>query len=133
MVRMSVLMNNRSPTNRRYFIAAAFAIALLVVLAFFGRSASRQQPVNDTEASELAEQSALNTRLMQDNISERLADRPLNAEQDRLDSPRGQALMSKCLEWTEFHSNHPSDTTLLNKTAACREYRDFIATGVAPD
>jgi len=104
-----------------------------MVLAFFGRSASRQQPVNDTEASELAEQSELNTRLMQDNISERLAGRPLNAEQERLDTPLGQALMSKCLEWTEFHSNHPSDTTLLNKTAACHEYRDFIATGVEPD
>ena len=130
---MSVVMNNKSPTSRRYFVAAAFAIALLMALAFFGRSASRQQPVNDTEASELAEQSELNTRLMQDNISERLAGGPLNAEQERLDSPRGQALMSKCLEWTEFHSNHPSDSTLLNKTAACKQYRDFIATGVEPD
>jgi hypothetical protein len=130
---MPLVMNNRNPTNRRYFIAAVFAIALLVALAFFGRSASRQQPVNDTEASELAEQSELNTRLMQDNISERLAGGPLNAEQERLDSPRGQALMSKCLEWTEFHSNHPSDATLLNKTAACKQYRDFIATGVEPD
>ncbi len=129
---MQALMNDKSPTNRRVFIAAAFAIALLVALAFFGRSASRQQPVNDTEASELAEQSEFNTRLMQDNISERLADRPPNAEQERLDSPRGQALMSKCLEWTEFHSNHPGDSTLLNKTAACAEYRDFIATGVEP-
>jgi hypothetical protein len=130
---MHVVMNDKRPTYRRYFIAAAFAIALLVALAFFGRSASRQQPVNETEASELAEQSELNTRLMQDNISERLADRPLNAEQERLDSPLGQALMNKCLEWTEFHSNHPSDSTLLNKTAACAEYRDFIATGVEPD
>ncbi len=130
---MLVVMNNKSPTNRSYLIAAAFAILLLVALAFFGRSASRQQPVNDTEASELAEQSEINTLLMQDNISERLAGRPLNAEQERLDSPRGQALMSKCLEWTEFHSNHPSDSTLLNKTAACKQYRDFIATGVEPD
>ncbi len=130
---MPVVMNNRNPTNRRYFIAAVFAIALLMALAFFGRSASRPQPVNDTEASELAEQSELNTQLMQDNISERLAGVPRNAEQERLDSPRGQALMSKCLEWTEFHSNHPSDSTLLNKTAACKEYRDFIATGVEPN
>jgi hypothetical protein len=85
--------------------------------------------VSDTEATALAEQAEGITQLMQDQLAEQLVGQPINEEQTRLDSPKGQALLRKCLEWTEFHDNHPSGTTLSNRDNACNEYRDYIATG----
>ena len=50
-----------------------------------------------------------------------------------MDSPTGQAMFRACLEWTEFHENHPSDDTLSNKEKACGEYRDYVDNGVLPE
>ena len=91
------------------------------------------RPADDAEAEALAEQSELNAQLLRDQISEKLENGPISEEQERLDSPIGRALMRQCLEWTEFHENHPSDSTLENRDASCAEYDEYIATGTAPE
>ncbi len=130
---MTGVMDSRKPTNRRALAAAGLGIAVIVLLALTGRFFALQQPVNDAEAAALAEQAEGITQLMQEQLSEQLVGQPLSAEQARLDSPMGQALLRQCLEWTEFHDNHPSEMTLLNRDDACNEYRDYIATGAAAE
>ncbi len=130
---MTGVMDSRKPTNRRALAAAGLGIAVIVLLAVIGRFFALQQPVNDAEATALAEQAEGITQLMQEQLSEQLVGQPLNAEQARLDSPMGQALLRQCLEWTEFHDNHPSEMTLLKRDNACNEYRDYIATGTAAE
>jgi hypothetical protein len=132
-VRMTGEMGSRKPTSRRTIATAGVVVAALLLLAGIGRFVSLQQPVSDAEATALAEQAEDITQLMQNQLAEQLEGQPLNAEQTRLDSPMGQALFRKCLEWTEFHDNHASETTLLNRDDACNEYRGYIATGVEPE
>ena len=129
---MTDIMSSPKPTNRRTIAAAGLGVAAILLLAFIGRSVLLQQPVDDEEASALAEKTAGITHLMQDQLSEQLSGQLLDEEQARLDSPMGQALLRKCLEWTEFHDNHPSEITLLNRDDACNEHRDYIVTGIEP-
>ena len=126
-------MTIRKP-NKRLIIAAS-GLSLLV-LAYFAATVSLRwldRPADDAEATALAEQSEQNAQLLHDQISEQLASRPISEERERLDAPIGQALMRQCLEWTEFHENHPSDETLQNRDESCSEYNEYIATGEAPE
>ena len=125
-------MSSPKPTNRRTIVSAGLGVATILLLAVIARSVSLQQPVNDTEANALADKTEGITYLMQDQLSEQLSGQLLDEEQARLDSPMGQALLRKCLEWTEFHDNHPSEITLLNRDDACNEHRDYIVTGIEP-
>jgi len=129
---MTGVMTRRKPTNRRTIAIAGLGVAAILLLAVIGRLVSLQEPVSDAEAAALVEQAEGITQLMQDQLAEQLVGQPLNEEQARLDSPMGQALTRKCLEWTEFHENHPSETTLSSRENACNEYRDYIATGAEP-
>ena len=122
-------------TAKKPLLIAVYGLVLLV-LAYFAVSALlswMNQPADDAEVEALAEQSQLNAQLLRDQISEQLESGPISEEQERLDSPIGQALMRQCLEWTEFHENHPSDSTLENRDASCAEYDDYIATGNTPE
>ncbi len=130
---MTGVMDSHKPTKRRAIAVAGLGIAVIVLLAVIGRFIALQQPVSDVEAAALAEQAEGITQLMQEQLSEQLAGQPLNKEQAWLDSPMGQALIRKCLEWTEFHDNHPSEMTLLNRDDACNDYRDYVATGAAAE
>jgi hypothetical protein len=122
-------------TPKRRFIIAASGLVLLV-LAYFAAAGMLDwinRPANEAETAALAEQAELNTQLLQDQISEQLTSGPISEEQERLDSPIGQALMQQCLEWTDFHENHPSDSTLENREASCGEFNEYIATGAVPE
>ena len=91
------------------------------------------RPADDAEAEALAEQSELNAQILQDQLTEQLTNGPNSVEQERLDSPMGQALMRQCLEWTEFLENHPSESTAENREKSCREYNEYIANGNVPE
>ncbi len=122
-------------TPKKPLLIAVYGLVLLVV-AFFAVSALlswMNRPAHDAEVEALDEQSELNAQLLRDQISEQLENGPISEEQERLDTPIGQALMRQCLEWTEFHENHPSDSTLENRDASCAEYDDYIATGNTPE
>ena len=106
---------------------------VLGYLAAAGLLGWLNRPADEAEAAALAEQSELNSQILQDQISEQLSSGPISEEQERLDSPIGQALMRQCLEWTEFHENHPSDSTLENRDMSCGEYNEYIATGKVPE
>jgi len=130
---MAVVMNSYRPVNRRAIVAAGLGVTVIALLAVIGRYFSLSQPADDAENAALAEQAESNAQLMQEQLSEQLVDRPINDEQARLDSPMGQALFRQCLEWTEFHENHPGETTLQNRDKACDRYRGYIATGAEPE
>ena len=126
-------MNIDTPKKR--LLIAVYGL-LLLVLAYFAVTALlswMNRPADDAEVEALDEQSELNAQLLRDQISEQLESGPISEEQERLDSPIGQALMRQCLEWTDFHENHPSDSTLENRDAICGEYNEYIATGNAPE
>lgn len=112
-------------------------VAALILLSVFGLALAwklntGRQPVGAEESAAIAEQGDLMTQQLQDQLTEQLAVQSVNAEQERIDSPLGQALLRKCLEWTEFHDNHPDESTLMNRDTACGDYSDYIASGVKP-
>lgn len=120
-------------TTRRTFPLVLAALALVLLSASISWYLIRldAEPVTTEENSELVEQGQLNMQLMQEALDEQLSG--LNSEeQERLDSPVGQALMTRCLEWEEFFGNHPDAEIERNRDVACGEYREFIATGVLP-
>ena len=81
----------------------------------------------------MAEQIELNAQLLQEQLADRLTEQANSNEQGRLDTPIGQVLFHQCLEWTEFHENHASDSTLENRDIACNEFRHYVETGIAPE
>ena len=85
------------------------------------------------ENAELAEQGAQLSLLLQADLDDRLANSPASENQERLDSPVGQALLRQCLEWTEFYDNHPSEDTLQNREQACAAYADYVKDGKIPE
>ena len=126
-------MNFSTPKTRLTIAASGLVLLVLGYLAATGLLGWLNRPADEAEAAALAEQSELNSQILQDQISEQLSSGPISAEQERLDSPIGQALMRQCLEWTEFHENHPSDSTLENRDMSCGEYNEYIATGKVPE
>ncbi len=112
---------------------ATLAVLTLSYLALTGRLPFSNQPADEEEAAAMAEQIELNAQLLQEQLSDRLTEQANSNEQGRLDTPIGQALFRQCLEWTEFHENHPSDSTLGNRDNACYEFRHYVETGIAPE
>ena len=125
---------NSNTSKKRLTIAVSGV--LLLALAYFvisGVQSWMNRPADDAEAAALAEQSELNAQILQDQLSDQITNGPISVEQERLDSPIGQALMRQCLEWTEFHENHPSESTSENRQKSCGEYNEYIATGTVPE
>ncbi len=112
---------------------AALVLLILSYLALTGQIPFSNQAVDEAEAAAMAEQVELNAQFLQEQLSDRLTGQVKSDEQARLDTPLGQALFRQCLEWTEFHENHPSDTTLENRDRACNEFRHYVRTGAEPE
>lgn len=117
---------------KKPLIAAGLSVLLIIGLSWAGLRWYGQLDAEEAETAALAEQNALNTQLMQEQLGEQLTSTLLDAQQERIDSPTGQALMRQCLEWTEFNDNHPSDSSLANREQACNAYNNYVKTGVAP-
>ena len=111
-------------------------ILAIAVLAAFGGGVAlyyyhekrNAEPVAPEDAEAIVEQTEINSQLMQNDLNEQLDDRRAD-EQARLDSPLGQALFAKCLEWQEFAANHPSEQAEKNRDSACGDYDDFLQSG----
>jgi len=110
----------------------AIILVLLAGISLTWKWVADRQPVSADQSAAIAEQGEVMTQLLQDELTEQLANQPQNEEQERIDSPLGQALLRKCLEWTEFHDNHPDKSARLNRDTACDEYSAFIETGKIP-
>lgn len=126
-------MNINTPKTRFIIAVLAFPFVALAYLAATGRLALPDRPAAEAEVEALAEQAELNVQILQEQISEQLSNGPTGEQQERLDSPIGQALIRQCLQWTELHENHPAASTLQNRNNACDEYRNYIATGQLPE
>lgn len=125
-------MSEKDPSNDLMLVT----VAMLVLLAVVGgtwKYVTDRQPVSAEQNATIAEQGEAMTLRLQDELAKQLADRQVSEEQERIDSPLGQALLRKCVEWTEFHGNHPDASTKANRDAACDEYGDFISKGIVPD
>lgn len=119
--------------HRRLPHVAGLLLIVGLGLALGWKFFSDRQPVGAEESAAIAEQGELMTQQLQDQLTKQLANQPMSAEQERIDSPTGQALLRKCLEWTEFYDNHPDESSLLNRDTACDEYSDYIDSGTAPE
>lgn len=108
-------------------LLVAFSIGSLVIL---WRGA---QPVDAEQARELDQLNDSNRLEMQENIAARVAGSMTNEQQERMQSPLGLAMFRKCVEWTEFNENHPSETSRANEQEACDEFRHFVESGVVPE
>lgn len=121
--------------SRRLFPVFALAVALLAILSIWllvdAWQSSRPAETQETEA--IGQQSKLNTQLMQDTLSDQVAGTLQNEQQQRLESPLGQAMFRKCAEWTEFNDNHPSESARINEETACAEFRRYVESGETPE
>ena len=119
----------------RLFPVITAAVALLVAfcigfLILLWRGA---QPVDPEQALELDQLNELNLEQMQQSLTDRVAGTMTNEQQDRMQSPLGLAMFRKCVEWTEFNENHPSDTSRENEQQACAEFRRYVESGDVPE
>ncbi len=113
---------------RILLVIAAAASAWLLVSRWWAGT-----PVAPGQLDELNRQAALNTEIMQDMLSDQVGERTTSEQRDRLESPLGLAMFRKCVEWTEFRENHPSELALSNEERACTEYRRYVETGELPE
>ena len=121
------------PANSVFLaLIAAVAIAGGGIAAFVYMEKKASEPVSEAEAEFIAEQSQLTTELMQESLDARIEGLQ-ETERERLDSPTGQALMTRCLEWQQFHADHPTATTESNREKACGEFERYIDTGELPE
>lgn len=121
--------------NSRLFKVITAAVALLVAfvigaLFMLWRGA---QPVDPEQASELDQLHESNLLQMQEGLTDRVASTMTSEQQERMQSPLGLAMFRKCVEWTEFNENHPSDTSSENQRQACAEFRRYVESGDVPD
>ena len=93
----------------------------------------RAQPVDEEQAASMARQSEQLTLTLQEGLSERVSGTLDNEQQQRMDSQLGLALFRKCVEWSDFSANHPSETARDNEQRACAEYRHYVETGELPE
>ncbi|HNP35002.1 MAG TPA: hypothetical protein PKK10_04035 [Woeseiaceae bacterium] len=115
-------------------IVASTVVALLLALGGYALISWRaEQAVTADELSALERQGDLNTQQMQQRLTDTLAGKVGSEAQERLDSPLGQALFRKCVEWTDFHDNHPNELSLEHRNAACSEFRRYVDEGTRPD
>jgi len=114
----------------RWGIAAVVLGA--VAASYFLQERARRAPVDHEDALVISTRAASNTGDMQQALSDAISEKLVSAEQERMDSPRGQALSRICAEWTDFHDSHPSDETAARRDAACGELRRWVKDGAIP-
>ena len=122
-----------SPSPKTILLLATLVLVIVSYLGMTGSLPFSDQAADEAEAAAMAEQVELNAQFLQEQLSDRLTEQANTGEQARLDSPLGQALFRQCLEWTEFHENHPSDMSLENRDNACNEFRIYVRTGTEPE
>ena len=116
----------------RFYLVAGGLLVLIVGALLFYRAMESRAPVDADEADAMQLQTDLNTRLMQDSLSDHIAGDTTDGAQERMESPLGLAMFRKCIEWTEFHDNHPSENAERNRDEACGEYRRYVDSGEIP-
>ena len=112
-------------------------IATVVVLtsclgAFLWAEWQSSQPVGDEAIEDLVGRGQMNLEAMQRDLEADIAARPKSVQQERLDSPLGQALFRKCSDWIEFYDNQPGEEARGHRDEACAEYRDYVDNGTLP-
>lgn len=119
----------------RLFPVITAAVALLVAfsIGFLFALWRGGQPVDAEQALELDQRNELNLLEMQEGLTDRVADTMTDEQQERMQSPLGLAMFRKCVEWTDFNDNHPSETSAMNEQQACAEFRQYIETGEIPE
>ncbi|HEX5788151.1 MAG TPA: hypothetical protein VFY03_08225 [Woeseiaceae bacterium] len=121
----------RAPAGRALlFTLAALAGGVLLWIAIEALLERRQVPLE--QQADIDRQSAENLEAMQQSLAESLAGSATSAAQERMDSPRGQALARLCTEWMEFHENHPNDETARRRDEACGRFKAWVDDGVQP-
>ena len=110
----------------RTLIRIVVAGALVALLAFAYR-AWQSQPVEPEDAEALAEQLDASMNAVQADLIDSLERRRIEESQARMDSPTGQALLGRCLEWNDIVEANPDDDNRRYRDAACQRYRDFLA------
>ena len=127
-------MHSKATKNIRIGLALLLIAGLVLAwLQMSGNLPFSDELADAAETAELAEQGEQLSLQLQDDLTEQLANGSANENQQRLDSPMGQALLRQCLEWTEFHDNHPSEDTLQNREEACAAYADYVEDGKEPE
>ena len=119
--------------NRQRFSLVLVALVTISALVLAGLQWRARSPIDSSASAELALQSARNAELMQRGIAETLDDSQTDAQQERMTSELGLAMFRKCVEWTEFNDNHPSDNARSNEKRACAEYRRYVEDGTLPE
>jgi len=117
----------------RAYLVLGGLIALIVGSLLFFRALEARAPVDIEDADSMSTQTELNMQLMQERLSDEIAGDTTGGGQERMDSPLGLAMFRKCIEWTEFYENHPSEDTEANRDEACGEYRRYVDTGEVPE
>jgi hypothetical protein len=112
-------------------LAGLIALAGVIATAFLLFRNSR--PASDSEMNTLRRLGTDATAQMQQRLELELIDRTTSGEQQRLDSPLGQALSRRCVEWTTLAENHPSPETTENQARACGALRNWVREGIAPE
>ena len=112
------------------FTLAALAGGVLVWIAVEALLERRQVPLE--QQADFDRQSAENLETMQKSLAESLAGSATSAAQERMESPRGQALARLCSEWMDFHENHPNDETARRRDEACGRLKAWVDEGVLP-
>lgn len=108
-------------------LLVAFCIGVLIYLS------RNNQPVDPEEAQALDALNQSNVLQMQEGLADRVAGSMTSEQQERLESPLGLAMFRKCVEWSEFNENHPSETSAANEQQACAEFRRYVTTGEMPE
>lgn len=119
----------------RLFPVLTAAVALLVAfsIGFLVALWRGSQPVDTDQALELDQLNESNLIKMQEGLTDRVAGTTTSEQQERMESPLGLAMFRKCVEWTDFNENHPSETSAINEREACAEFRRYIETGDTPE
>lgn len=121
------------PVIRRTFPLILAALVVVTMLSYAILQWRARSPIDESEAAELALQSARNAELMQRRIAESVDGAQTDEQQRRMTSELGLAMFRKCAEWTEFNDNHPSDHSRENQQRACAEYRRYVEDGTLPE
>lgn len=119
----------------RLFPVITAAVALLVAfsIGFLIMLWRDAQPVDADQALELDQLNESNVMQMQEGLSDRVAGTMTSEQQERMQSPLGLAMFRKCVEWSEFNENHPSDASRDNEQRACTEFRRYVESGTVPE
>jgi hypothetical protein len=122
---------NRSPG--RYVLYASLALAVGVGTWLTVDAVLEGREVPEAQRVEIEQQATANLEAMQERLAENLVGNATTEAQQRMDSPRGQALMRICMEWSEFATNHPGADTDRARDDACRKLKAYVDDGSTSD